>query len=121
MTKALLRTLILFFWAAPLCFGKAVGMDTAEGLLQEAYNNAKIARDYSTQANQLLDRNADRKTVEFAIGLYVKAGQLFERSAKIFEALGPENVGKDDLKGATDAMHSCMQSIEKLKKGLPKT
>ena len=119
MKKTWLKTFTLLFLAIPLCFGEAPKM-TAEDLLHQAYDYVNKAVKYSAFAQDLLKKGSDRKNIELAIESYKNACQMFDKSAKIFAALGPDNVSKGDLEGSKNAADGCIQSVHQLERRLPK-
>lgn len=90
----------------------------AKEVLNNTYADVRMAQELVAEANRVLQGSPKRSQFEFAINLYARAGQLFEKASGAFKALGTDYAGADDAEGARQAMENCMKSIEQLKQRL---
>lgn len=92
--------------------------DPSAEALSSAASNAKAAQELVHQAENVLAGKPDRTRMELALNLYVKAGQMFERSYKIYSTLGPTYASPQDIEGSRNAMQNCINNINELRKRL---
>lgn len=86
--------------------------------LNDANNAAATAQEFVRQAEKTLEGTPDRVSMELAIRLYMKAGEMFEKAYKIYSALGPSYATPQDLEGARAALQNCLNNINEIKKRL---
>ena len=105
----------------PCAFAQNYGQNSPEGIRSDAFNDVKLAREFMDQAGQMLQEgNVNRQKIELVINLYARAGQLFEKAGRVFNALGPDYATREDVDGAKAATESCLIAIQKLKERLQK-
>lgn len=92
--------------------------DTPEAARQDAYNNVKVAFGLVGQAQKVLTPPVTPEAYKTAVGLYIQAGEIFEKSETVFRSLGVKYVAKEDLDNCTRAKEDCIATIEKLKESL---
>ena len=119
MKKILLAAFLLAV-AVPCAYALNYSQNSPESIRADAFNDVKLAQEFMDQAAQMLQGSTNRQKIELAINLYIKAGQLFEKVGRIFNALGPDYVSREDVDGAKTAMEGCLTAIQKLKERLQK-
>lgn len=105
--------LILFVFMPALVLA-----DPSSQALSDANSTATAARELVVQAERTLQGHPGRTELELALRLYIKAGEMFEKSYKIYATLGPSYVNPQDIEGARAAMQNCINSISEIKKHL---
>ncbi|MDD5422085.1 MAG: hypothetical protein WC592_00190 [Candidatus Omnitrophota bacterium] len=100
------------FFSVEAAIGK-----TPESARDEAITDLNLAIRLVKQAQEMLSGKMSKETVEAAIGLYVQAGQLFEKSENIFKALGPQYVPQSFVDNCAAYKNECVQTIMRFRKG----
>jgi len=102
-------TLIAF---SPLGFGAM----SPESYKSQADNDATVAIRLQQQAFELVQRNpSNRGNLKAAMNLFIQAGQLFEKSANTYSALGDS---AEDAAQASKAMQACLDMIKQIQERL---
>jgi len=96
----------------------AFAVESTTQAISDANSMARAAQEFVMQAEKILETNPDRSKVELALSFYAKAGELFERSYKIYATLGPSYVSQQDIDGARAATQNCVNNINELRKRL---
>ncbi len=100
-------------WSSTLLFA-----DSPTQYLSDANSTATAAQELVRQAEKTLAGTPDRASLELAIQLYMKAGQMFEESYKIYSALGPSYASPKDVEGSYAALQNCLNNIKEIEKRL---
>ncbi len=96
----------------------AVDQNDPAQAVQNAMANVKAANVLTEQAALLLKGRMGRQQIESAIHLYIKAGQLYEGAAKVFQAVGPNYVSAENTQNVMNAMNECVKAVQTLKQRL---
>lgn len=113
MKKFLIAAVLLIAFLSPV-----QATDSATQAISNANSTASAAREFVMQAEKILEGQPNRTKMELALSLYVKAGEMFEKSYKIYATLGPSYVSQQDIDGSRAAMQNCINNISELKKRL---
>lgn len=112
MTK-ILCVLVLFVSLAGSAFA-----ESPDVYKMQADRDVQVAQELVAEANRMLMPPVDRQKMQAAMSLFARAGQMFEKSGKIYETLGPSYVAPEDVKNSFEAMNMCIRNIEEIKKRL---
>lgn len=90
-----------------------------ESYKNQADGDVQVAFRFQHQAMQILQGGrVNRDKLETAIHLLVQAGQLFERAANTYTAVGINYASSQDANNAYKAMQNCLDMIQEIKKRL---
>lgn len=118
MARAILIGWLLLAASGTVVHGAQNQEAAAKDVLSSAYANVKTAQELIAEANRALANSPRRQQIEFAINLYARAGEMFEKAAGIFESLGSDYASREDVEGARMATKNCLKTIEQLKQRL---
>lgn len=91
---------------------------TPEKLRDEAISDVNVAMRLYKQAQDILQSDVTKESMKASLGLYVQAGQLFEKSENIFRKLGTKYVPQDNVVKCTNLKNECLTAINNLKKAI---
>ncbi len=83
-------------------------------LKSQANNQVVTASQLMERARAVLQQSPNPAGRNAAIAILVEAGQMFEQSAGIYQALIPNYASQQDVDNARKAMQSCVQQIQQL-------
>ena len=86
-------------------------------LKSQANNQVVTASQLMERARAVLQQSPNPAGRNAAIAILVEAGQMFEQSAGIYQALMPKYATQEDVDNARKAMQSCVQQIQQLQQG----
>ena len=101
--------------AAPCRGAQDIGKSPDE-LKADAIRDVNVAMRLVKQAQEMLGEKVSKESMQVAAGLYVQAGQLFEKSEMVFRALGKNYASQDDIDQCDRFKNECLQALAGLKK-----
>lgn len=104
----------LFLWGVTAeCADK-----TPESVREAAVTDVSIAMRLVKQAQDLINTKVTRDGMRAALGLYVQAGQLFEKSENVFRKLGSKYVPVEYVDKCVMYKNECITAINNLTKAI---
>ena len=94
---------------------KAVSPDV---LRQEAFIDISTASSLMQKAANAMSKANNESDLRVAIQLFAESGKLFQSAQSKLEVLVPEYASQEDLEGCKQAMTSCLNAINNIKKRL---
>ncbi len=85
-------------------------------LKAQANSEVQVAAQLMQQAQSYLQGRISKDKMQMSLDLYVKAGQMAEHAAKLYQALGPQIASTSDVQNSTDMVRQCLFAIEQIKK-----
>ncbi|MBI3307552.1 MAG: hypothetical protein HYZ84_07095 [Candidatus Omnitrophica bacterium] len=92
--------------------------ETPDAIKMQANNDVQVASRLSEQAMNMLQGEMNREKLQTAMGLYIQAGQLFEKAMNAYKNLGPQYATPQDVENSYNAMQHCIKMIDEIKKRL---
>lgn len=100
------------------CHGAGNMNKSPDELRTDATNDVNVAMRLVKQAQDMLASKVTKENMQAASGLYVQAGQLFEKSEIAFNALGEKYGTKQDAEQCERLKNECIQALTSLKKAM---
>lgn len=89
-----------------------------ETIKNEASADFRVAVKLVREAQTFLSRGRTRETLKAAMDLYIRAGQLFEKSENAFRAAGDRHASPEDVALCARSKEKCVFSVQKIKEAL---
>lgn len=109
---ALILAAVLFFSPRGLLAQDPVAVKT------QANQNVMNAKRLMEQADVLVKTKTTSAGLQTAASLYVRAGQLFENAAKVYQGLGPNYANEQEVANSYKATQYCASSAKRIQQYL---
>ncbi|MDD4203014.1 MAG: hypothetical protein PHQ52_06065 [Candidatus Omnitrophica bacterium] len=112
------------FWSAVFlvvlcsCSSTYAKTESPDVLRQEAFVDITTASSLMQKAANAMSNANNENDLRLSIQLFAEAGKLFQSAGSKLEVLVPEYASQEDLEGCKQAMTSCLNAINNIKKRL---